>query len=53
MLLTLILVPLLGIFLVSSFLTYDVQSKTTQNTKILKITALAVTIVDLIVSLII
>src|SRR6266852_2171505 len=45
---TLILVPFIGIFLVSAVLTYNV---TTDKTKLLKITALAVTIVDLIISL--
>jgi NADH-ubiquinone oxidoreductase chain 4 len=49
MLTSLILVPFLGIFLVSAVLTYNIK---TDKTKLLKITALAVTIVDLIISLI-
>jgi NADH:ubiquinone oxidoreductase subunit 4 (subunit M) len=48
MLTSLILVPFLGIFLVSAVLTYNIK---TDKTKLLKITALAVTIVDLIISL--
>ena len=50
LLLSLILVPFLGIFLVSSLITYKVPSG---NTNILKITALSITIVDLFISLII
>jgi NADH-ubiquinone oxidoreductase chain 4 len=49
MLTSLIIVPFLGIFLVSAVLTYNIK---TDKTKLLKITALAVTIVDLIISLI-
>jgi NADH-ubiquinone oxidoreductase chain 4 len=49
MLTSLILVPFLGIFLVSAVLTYNIK---TDKTKLLKVTALAVTIVDLIISLI-
>jgi len=50
MLLTsLIIVPFLGIFLVSAGLTYNI---TIDKTILLKITALAVTIVNLIISLI-
>jgi NADH-ubiquinone oxidoreductase chain 4 len=49
-LLLLILIPLIGIFILSVALTYNI---TAHNTKLLKITALAVTIVDLIISLII
>jgi len=49
-LLSLVLVPLIGIFILCAALTYDI---TVQNTKLLKITALAVTLVDLIISLII
>src|SRR5271168_1679400 len=49
-LLLLVLIPLIGIFILSAALTYNV---TVRNTKLLKITALAVTIVDLIISLII
>ena len=51
MLLTsLILVPFIGIFLLSANLTYNTK---TDKTKLLKVIALAVTIVDLILSLII
>jgi NADH-ubiquinone oxidoreductase chain 4 len=49
-LLLLVLIPLIGIFILCAALTYDI---TVQNTKLLKITALAVTIVDLIISLIV
>lgn len=49
-LLTLVLVPLMGIFVLSSALTYNI---TPHNTKILKITALAVTTFNLIISLVI
>ncbi len=49
LLLILVLVPLIGIFILCATLTYN----SVQNTKILKITALGVTIVDLIISLII
>src|SRR5437763_1607180 len=49
-LLLLVLIPLIGIFIISAALTYNI---TARNTKLLKITALAVTIVDLIISLII
>jgi NADH-ubiquinone oxidoreductase chain 4 len=49
-LLLLILIPLIGIFILSAALTYNI---TARNTKLLKITALAITIVDLIISLII
>jgi NADH-ubiquinone oxidoreductase chain 4 len=48
-LLFLILIPLIGIFILSVALTYNII---VHNTKLLKITALAVTIVDLIISLI-
>jgi NADH:ubiquinone oxidoreductase subunit 4 (subunit M) len=50
MLLTLILIPLIGIFILSAIISYDITSG---NVKILKSTALAITILDLIVSLII
>jgi NADH:ubiquinone oxidoreductase subunit 4 (subunit M) len=50
MLLTLILIPLIGIFILSAIISYDITSN---NIKILKLTALAITILDLIVSLII
>lgn len=50
MLLTLILIPLIGIFILSATISYDA---TAGNAKILKFTALAITIFDLIVSLII
>jgi len=50
LLLSLILVPLTGILLVSFILTYNISS---DNTKILKTTALSVTIVNLVISLII
>jgi NADH-ubiquinone oxidoreductase chain 4 len=46
----LILTPLIGIFLVSSVLTYEIKK---DKTKLLKILALTVTIIDLIISLII
>ena len=49
MLFTLILIPLIGIFILSTTLSYD-NSKV--NVKLLKSTALAITILDLIVSLI-
>ena len=49
-LLLLILMPLIGIFILSAALTYNI---TAYNTKLLKITALAITIIDLIISLII
>jgi NADH:ubiquinone oxidoreductase subunit 4 (subunit M) len=49
-LLLLVLIPLIGIFILSAALTYNI---TARNTKLLKITALAVTIADLIISLII
>src|SRR5947209_18124043 len=49
-LLLLVLIPFIGIFLLSAALTYNV---TPRNTKLLKITALNITIVDLIISLII
>lgn len=47
---SLILTPLIGIFLVSSVLTYEIKK---DKTKILKILALTVTIIDLIISLVI
>jgi NADH:ubiquinone oxidoreductase subunit 4 (subunit M) len=50
MLLTLLLIPLIGIFILSAIISYDITSN---NIKILKLTALAITILDLIVSLII
>src|SRR5258708_3135993 len=46
----LILTPLIGIFLVSSVLTYEIKK---DKTKLLKILALTVTIIDLIISLMI
>lgn len=49
LLLALILVPLLGILIVACIVTYD----TSDNFKLLKITALSVTIVDLIISLLV
>lgn len=49
-LLFLVLIPLIGIFILSIALTYNISSN---SIKILKITALGVTIVDLILSLII
>ena len=49
-LLLLVLVPLIGIFILLGALTYNV---TVQNTRLLKITALAATIIDLIISLVI
>src|SRR5271170_2844130 len=45
-LLLLVLIPLIGIFILSAALTYNV---TVRNTKLLKITALAVTIIALII----
>src|ERR1700735_2594243 len=45
-LLLLVLIPLIGIFILSAALTYNI---TARNTKLLKITALAITIVDLII----
>ena len=50
MLLTLVIIPLIGIFIISAILSYDL---TRLNVKILKSTALAITILDLIVSLVI
>ena len=50
MLLTLILIPLIGIFILSATISYDPAAG---NVKLLKSTALAITILDLIVSLII
>jgi|SRR5947209_4078075 len=50
MLLTLIFIPLIGIFILSATITYDT---TAGNVKLLKSIALATTILDLIVSLII
>jgi len=47
---TLIFVPLVGIFIVSALSTYNITSN---KDKILKISALSVTIIDLIISLII
>jgi NADH-ubiquinone oxidoreductase chain 4 len=49
-LLLLVLIPLIGIFILSAALTYNISGR---NIKLLKIIALAVTIVDLIISLII
>ena len=49
-LLLLVLIPLIGIFILLAALTYNITGR---NTKLLKITALTVTIVDLIISLII
>src|SRR6266480_522851 len=49
-LLLLVLIPLIGIFILSVASTYNI---TVYNTKLLKIIALAVTIIDLIISLII
>src|SRR5947209_7348676 len=48
-LLLLVLIPLIGIFILSAALTYNI---TARNTKLLKTIALAVTIIDLIVSLV-
>jgi len=45
-----VLIPLIGIFILSVASTYNI---TVYNTKLLKIIALAVTIIDLIISLII
>ena len=50
MLLTLIFIPLIGIFILSALMSYDI---TPGNVKILKSSALAITILNLIVSLII
>jgi NADH-ubiquinone oxidoreductase chain 4 len=50
MLLILILIPLIGIFILSAIISYD---NTPSNVKILKSTALVITILDLIVSLLI
>ena len=50
MLLILILIPLIGIFILSAIISYD---NTPNNVKILKSTALFITILDLIVSLMI
>src|SRR5437588_734191 len=47
-LLFLVLIPLIGIFILSAALTYNI---TARNTKLLKITALSITIVDLILLL--
>ena len=49
LLLTLILLPLFGILLISSIIAYDIS----ENLKLLKITTLTITILDLIVSLIV
>jgi NADH:ubiquinone oxidoreductase subunit 4 (subunit M) len=49
-LLSLVLVPLFGIFILSAALTYNI---TPQSIKRLKTTALGITIVDLIISLVI
>jgi len=49
LLLTLILIPLIGIFLVSFYLSFDIG----ENSKIVKSTALFATIIDLIISLIV
>ena len=49
LLLSLVLIPLLGIFLIFTYSSYDLH----ENTKVLKILGLTVTIVDLIISLII
>ena len=49
MLLALILTPLIGIFLIACIVSYDLSS----NSKLLRFTALAITIVDLIISLIV
>ena len=48
LLLSLILIPLIGIFLILSLISYDLST----NSNLLKITALAVTLVNLVVSLI-
>jgi len=45
---TLILIPYMGIFLVSALLSYNIKI---EKTKLLKISALAITILDLIISL--
>jgi NADH:ubiquinone oxidoreductase subunit 4 (subunit M) len=49
-LLFLLLTPLIGIFILSAALTYDITSNTV---KFLKVTALGITIIDLIISLIV
>jgi len=49
-LLLLVLIPLIAIFILLGALTYNITEK---NTKLLKITALAATIIDLILSLVI
>ena len=49
-LLILVLTPLIGIFIISAVLTYNI---TPHSVKLLKATALGITIVDLIISLII
>jgi len=50
LLLTLVILPLLGIFILSAALTYNISR---ENTKLLKVTALAITVIDLIISLMI
>ncbi len=50
LLLILVLLPLIGIFILSAALAYNV---TQHNTKLLKVIALSVTIIDLIISLVI
>jgi NADH-ubiquinone oxidoreductase chain 4 len=50
LLLILVLLPLFGIFILSAALTYNISA---ENTKLLKVTALVITIVDLIISLMI
>ena len=50
LLLTLVILPLIGIFILSAALTYNISR---ENIKLLKVTALSITIVDLIISLVI
>lgn len=52
LLLTLVLIPLFGIFLIFSYSSYNFRSSV-EDTKVLKILALTVTIIDLVISLII
>jgi hypothetical protein len=49
LLLSLVLIPLLGIFLIFTYSSYGLH----ENTRVLKILGLTVTIIDLIISLII
>ncbi len=52
LLLTLVLIPLFGIFLIFSYSSYNFRSSV-EDTKVLKILTLTVTIIDLVISLII